>query len=277
MRRIITTAIVACSAALAPAAHAAWQWRVQTSYGTPVCAKAAAGDMILSCEKATNGYRVKTWVRNNAWAYEGNAVGISLTKGNGNYWLVGEDHSVWVRLNGAWYSFAVNRCENGTPIRIRQAAGDHTLAVGYHSIWGEQLYVAEAGGSPTNTVRWWNGSCWQRLPLLPSGSVREVAIFDDYYTSDDGLPWVVTLTGTIYRWDGNQWVLLPNGTGNGVGGHLRKIIGSDNTSIWNYIQSTDSFSLDTSWTYGQIVQLGTYGDSAWDVRSVVAADGKLYW
>ena len=275
IKNLVATLVFGCLAASSSSAMAAgpW-WRVQTNAGVAECAKASAGGRILSCtQDANHNYRVRYYVTVNKWAFDGNAAGISITRDrDGRNWLIANDDSIWFRDAGGWHTFPVNRCEDGAPVRTRLSVGDHTIAVG-HDGTNLHRYILERGGNP-NTLRWWNGSCWWRMPVLPDGaSAREVAIFDDYYTSNDSNPWVVSMAGYFYRWTGFAWTLVTGGAGMGVGGNTRKVIGLGDTSLWNYNQVTGSFAQDTTWTYGAIAQIGTY----YDVVSLVHADGRLFW
>jgi hypothetical protein len=190
-----------------------------------------------------------------------NGAATSITVKGGTPWAISVDNSVWYKSGTTWYYLPTNKCEGGA-ITLRQQPGDTAIAVGDAG----NIWVVESGGAPTDTLRWWNGSCWVRLPTLPS-SVKEVSIWQGAPAGQRYRPWVVTQSGAFYQWNtSNQWELIPNGTGLGVGTYAA--IGSDGVSRWTYNFTTNSFDYDSTWNLGAISQL--YGQ--W----VIHGDGRTF-
>ena len=60
----------------------------------------------------------------------------------------GLDSSVWYYKDGSWVHMPTNRCEGGN-LSIRQIVGDNAIAVGTRGLGDREIYVIEAGASPT--------------------------------------------------------------------------------------------------------------------------------
>jgi hypothetical protein len=228
----------------------------------------------ISCDPVGNGnYKVKygtTYSSGNGenfyWAFtqSGTAGGTSVTVKGSVPYVVSISNTVWYQPqdNDLWYYFPTNRCEGGN-VSIQQVVGDPSIAVGEDGT----IFVIESGGTPSNTLRKWTGSCWQRSPVLPEGSAKEVAIFDNNLPGQRNLPWVATTTGNFYRLtSSNVWQIVSGGQGYGVS--LDYVIGLDTSGRWGRSPTTGVFTKDTTWTGGTIRQQ----DNSW----VVTDAGPAY-
>lgn len=222
-----------------------------------------------------SGWKLKKYLTPTTWENVGGAAGRSLTVSEKNQlWLVAED-GVWQRVGTSWYSYPKNACETGGGnITIRQVDFDNSIAVGKDAAGTDHPYVVGSDG----VLRWWNGGCWYKMPALPSGSIKDVAIFDEYNNENDSLPWVVNGSEAFYRWNGSSWTSITTGTGEGVS-NWNAVIGSTGSTIWK-INSAGSFSQDATWTFGAIKSLAAVSSGSNMVtRALVDANarGWVYW
>jgi hypothetical protein len=193
-------------------------------------------------------------------------AGSHLTLKDGVPYVVNSASNIWVKLDNAWLFHANNKCEDGDKIQIQQNTGDPAIAVGDNA----NVWVVESDGDPVNTVRHWNGLCWERLPELPA-SVKAISIWGAPPAGQRDRPFVVTTDGSLYQFDtSNQWRTIPNGWGEGVGGY-RKVIGLGSTTLWSFNYATQTFRQgpqDLAWTLGEIKQI----TQNW----VLAKNGTVY-
>lgn len=270
----IASAALGALAALSisnPARAASWHWQVAPGLQAKAAVALSNQIFALSTEAVSpGGYKIMRYGGGNTWTwYEaGGATALTVSERN-QLWAVALDNSVWVH-EGAWFYIPTNICENGSAIQIRQAPGDNTIAVGSGFAGNDIVYVVSNG-----TLRWWTGSCWSKLPALPSGTVKEVAIYDDASTVYDDGAWVSNFSGAIYRWNENisTWEAITTGIAAGLNSN-RQAIGWDNASLWTFTTS-GNFTVDTTWTYGGISQLGnTTGSQV--TKIVVGTDKQVY-
>lgn len=228
---------------------------------------AAAMPYALSCDVGPGGGQ-EVWVWDNVnkrWGNDGGAEGTSITHGEDGFtWLIAADDTVWGRISGHWSSLGTNRCEGGS-IALRHAVGQNNIAVGKDS-FGSEVYAVESVSGKDHLL-WWNGSCWFRMPGLPSGSVREVGMYNS------SLPWVRNHNQEIYRWNGSSWISLAPGIGTRL--VRRYIRGSDKTSIWTFSTSSGWTRVFDDWTNGLIRHIGPRASNFTGI-SVIDSDRNIW-
>jgi hypothetical protein len=282
MRKIATSLGIVTLLSLGGNASAAkWHWEIENvSPGNKVCAKSVADTYVLGCTSTPQGNSVWRKVSYNNWTSDGGAKGMSITQAvsGGKPWVVGFNNSLWYRESNGWFAKPNNTCEGGSAV-VRKVLGEKSIAVGSYNNVEQPYYVED--GTANNTVRWWNGSCWQRLPTLPQSSVREIGIYSapaEILGNRNGWPWALSHQNTIYLWAGHSGVWVPTIGGasaiGSTGTSYQILAGSDLTSLWSYSAST-GLTKDASWTFGTIQELGTNRSGAADM-TVLRPNGDLY-
>lgn len=252
-------------------AHAQLAWRKLPDSNNNLCASSVALPYALSCTTAPGGGKhLYRWNSSNrTWSKQGSAEGTSLTRGeDGAYYLVGANNTVWRNAGAGWAQYPTNRCEGGN-ISLQHTLRNNNIAVGVNTN-GSHVYVIESV-SGTDRSLWWNGSCWFRMPALPSGSVRELAVYDDPAQGLDSLIWARNANMEVFRWTGATWVSMAPGLALGM--IKNYVIGSDGESIWYYDQVQGW--IPSNWTFGPIEHIGPKLDN-FNFRSAIDDDGDVW-
>jgi len=212
----------------------------------------------ISCDSAGNGNNKVVYGTTHSagngesfwWKFtqSGGAAGTSIALKDSVPYVISSNNTVWHWApNDLWFSYPTNRCEGGN-VSMQQVLGEQSIAVAADST----IYVVEANGTPSNTLRKWTGSCWQRLPVLPDGSAKQVSIWDAAPAARNR-PWVATTTGKFYRLtSANAWELIGGGQGYGVSPNY--VIALDTSARWRINWNTGVFAQDTTWSGGAIRQ-----------------------
>jgi hypothetical protein len=230
-------------------------WALSTQVGPN------GGQKVLKGHWFSNGNGENPYIE---WSVDGDAQATSLPWQRANYWpgsgvgrvwAIAKGSSVWYRTTAGWFYMPTNRCEGGEAISLRHVVGDNSIAVGYNS----NVYVIESSGS----LRWWNGSCWFRMPTPPSPPTN-VAVWQVGEINTQTNVWISTTSQKFYRWTGYAWTLISFGTGYGIGGS--RAIGSDGTSVWSLNGSGTSFTIDSSWQSQGLGAVRNVGTADWVTR-----------
>ena len=152
--------------------------------------------MIGTDPTSGGNYHIYRWVQStSSWQQTaGGALRIAVSP-EGTPWVVDASGGIW-RWNGTQF--------------IAFPGGAYDIGVGSNeSAW--VIGRNPTGGGNFQIFRWHSAtSSWE---LVPGGAVR-------ISVSPDGTPWVVSASGSVYRWNGSAWDTLPGSASDiGVGSY----------------------------------------------------------
>jgi hypothetical protein len=161
-------------------------------------------------DRPTGGYSIYKWDGQAYQEMDGKAVRVAVDK-NGVPWVVNDQHTVFQRETGGW------KVLPRVATDIAHGGDGSVWIIGVNERTGG--FVGKSGGSTTEAgIYKWNGSDWNRI----DGAAVSIAV------DQKGNPWVINGNGTIFRRQGDAWVVLPgSGKDIAIGGGQVYIVGTN--------------------------------------------------
>jgi hypothetical protein len=170
-------------------------------------------------------------------------LGTAKTSG-GDYYVYQRKGSSFVRTNGAGLQMAVGidgypwvithlgtiYYWNGSTFVLAPGGGCATsigVGPGYNATYGDPWIIGCNGSSTTNgsiyQYFWGNGGAWVQQP----GAANRIAV------SPEGVPWVITVGGTVYYWNGSYFTGAPAGCASSIAvGSLTEPLAGPYGDVW---------------------------------------------
>lgn len=179
-------------------------------------------------DRPTGGYAIYKWGEEGYQEVDGKAVRIAVDN-DGVPWVINDQHTVFKREMGNWKPLP------GLATDIAHGGDGSVWIIGLNENAGG--FVGRGGTTTEAGIHKWNGTGWDQI----DGAAVSIAV------DQKGNPWVINGNGSIFRRQGNAWVVLP-GTGKdiAIGGGEVYIVGTNPVQggfgIYRWSEATGKFT-----------------------------------